>query len=224
MKISVVIPAYNEAKVIGKVVREVKDKVSQVIVVDDGSTDQTAEIARQAGATVTTHFLNRGQGAALQTGINFALNSGADIIVTFDADNQHRAEEIEEVVKPLLLGQVDAVLGSRFLNKKNQIPFSRKIILKMAAKFTRIYTGLAVTDAHNGFRALSVKAAGLIKIRQDGMAHASEILEQIKKHKLKFQEVPVTIKYTDYSLEKGQKMSNSFRILWDLIIGRIARH
>ena len=223
MKIIVVIPAYNEAKVIYSVVNAVKDQVDEVIVVDDGSSDNTAEVATNAGAKVARHFLNRGQGAALQTGINFALKSGADIIVTFDADGQHVAKEIEQVVKPLLLGEVDVVLGSRFLNAANKIPLSRVILLKLATLFTRIYTGIKVTDAHNGFRALSRHAAEVIKIRQDGMAHASEIIEEIKKHNLKFKEVGVTINYTYYSLEKGQKLTNAFKIVWDLILGRIAR-
>lgn len=223
MKISVVIPAYNEEKMIAQVVSELKNKISEVIVVDDGSSDLTAKLAKQAGAIVLTHFINRGQGAAIQTGINFALNSGADIIVTFDADGQHQVAEIEKLVRPLFLGEAEVVLGSRFLNKENKIPFSRKLILKLATWFTRLYTGLPITDVHNGFRAFSRQAAELIEIKQDGMAHASEIIEQIKKHQLNFKEVPVTIKYTDYSLQKGQKISNSFRIIWDLIIGRISK-
>jgi len=223
MKICAVLPAYNEAKTIASVVKEVKDKVDEVIVIDDGSGDLTADLAQQAGAKVLTHFLNRGQGAALQTGINFALNQGADIIVTFDADGQHNPDDIKRVVQPLLLGEVEVVLGSRFLKSKSNIPLVRKFILRMAVWFTRLYTGIAVTDVHNGFRAFSRQATEKIKIKQDGMAHASEIIEQIKTRHLRYMEIPVTIKYTDYSLQKGQKISNSFRILWDLIIGRISK-
>ncbi|HLC89742.1 MAG TPA: glycosyltransferase family 2 protein, partial [Patescibacteria group bacterium] len=180
------------------------------------------------GSKILRHFINRGQGAALQTGIFCALKDGADVIVTFDADGQHNPEEIDRVVEPLLLSEVDVVLGSRFLkseirNPKSEIPLSRIIILKLASWFTRLYTGLAVTDTHNGFRAISAKAASLIEIKQDGMAHASEIIEQIKKHNLKFKEVPVAINYTKHSLAKGQKLSNSFKIIWDLIISRIAK-
>jgi len=231
MNVQVVIPAYNEAKTIFEIIRKLKDQVSQIITVDDGSTDDTGELAKQAGAKVLTHFLNRGQGAALQTGISFALANGAEIIVTFDADGQHNPDEIDQVIKPLLLGEVDVVLGSRFLESriKNQelriknVPLMRFVVLKLAAWFTRLYTGLKVTDAHNGFRAFSAKAASLIEIKQDGMAHASEIIEQIKKQGLKFKEVPVEINYTNYSLEKGQKLSNSWRIVWDLIIKRISK-
>ncbi len=231
MKIVVVMPSYNEEKVIARVVKEVKEKIPDVIAVDDGSTDQTGIVANEAGAKVLKHFLNRGQGAALQTGINFALAQGAEVIVTFDADGQHNPSDIDRVVKPLLLGEAQVVLGSRFLKSENgyqktdisSIPLVKVIVLKFAAWFTRLYTGLKVTDAHNGFRALSRNAAELIEIRQDGMAHASEIIEQIKKHNLRFVEVPVQIVYSQYSLQKGQKLSNSFRILWDLIISRLTK-
>lgn len=222
MKVIIVIPAYNESQVIQRVIGDIKEKVDQVIVVDDGSKDNTFDLARDAGATTMRHFINRGQGAALQTGISFALKKGADIIVTFDADGQHKSEEIELLVKPLLLEEVDIVLGSRFL-KDNKIPLNKSIILKLATFFTRLYTGLKVTDTHNGFRAISRKAAMSINIRQDGMAHASEILEEIKKNDLKYKEVPVTVAYTDYSLQNGQKLSNSLRIVWDLLLGRIVK-
>lgn len=228
MKTVVVIPAYNEGWGIGKVIQEVKDLGLDVIVVNDGSIDETKEVARQSGAIVLNHCINRGQGAALQTGINFALNFGADIIVTFDADGQHNSKEIKEITDPILSGEFDVVLGSRFIkskipNLKTNIPMLRKFILRLAAWFTRLYTGIKVTDAHNGFRAFSKTAAVLIEIKQDGMAHASEIIEQIKKHQLKFKEVPVTINYTDYSLKKGQKLTNSFKIILDLIISRISK-
>lgn len=223
MKICAVIPAYNEAGVIAGVMNKIKREVDEVIVIDDGSTDNTSEIAKSSGATVLRHFLNRGQGAALQTGIDYAAIQDFDVIVTIDADGQHEAAEIPKLVEPLRLGRVDVVLGSRFLNKDNKIPVSRKRLLKAATLFTRLYTGLNVTDTHNGFRAFSKKAASKIKLKQDGMAHASEIIEQIKKHELKISEVGVTVNYTYYSLNKGQKLTNSFKIVWDLILGRITK-
>lgn len=223
MKVFAVIPAYNEGQVLSQVISDVKSKVDNVVVVDDGSSDNTFDIAKRSGALALKHFINRGQGAALQTGIAFALRQGADIVVTFDADGQHKSEEIDKVVEPLLLGEVDVVLGSRFAKKDNEIPASRTLLLKVATFFTKAYTGLAITDTHNGFRAFSRKAASLISINQSGMAHASEIIEEIKKHDLKFKEVGVTIEYTYYSMHKGQKLSNSFRIVWDLLIARITR-
>lgn len=223
MRVFTVVPAYNEAQTISRVVAALKDKVAQVIVIDDGSEDQTAELAKQAGAKVARHLINRGQGAALQTGIDLALKQGAEIIVTFDADDQFVAEEISQVIAPILRGEARAVLGSRFLKKDNLTPWDKKIVLKIATFITRLYTGLNITDTHNGFRAFSKIAAEAIKIRQDGMAHGSEILEQIKKHKLKFIEAPVTVKYSDYSLRKGQKLSNSFKIIFDLLLSRLSR-
>jgi len=225
MKIFVIIPAYNEAPLIGQVISEVAPHVNQVIVVDDGSTDQTGLVADQAGAQVITHPINRGQGAALQTGITFALNQGADVIVTFDADGQLLASEIDSMVKPILTGEAQVVLGSRFLNQNpdTKIPRSKRLVLKAAVMITRLYTGLAITDTHNGMRAFSRQAAGQIEICQDGMAHASEIIEEIKKYKLKFKEIPVTVKYTEYSRRKGQKLSNSFKIIWDLFFSRMVK-
>ena len=223
MKIFVVIPAYNEARTISQVISQVKSQGLEVVVIDDGSADQTGSLARQAGAKVLTHLINLGQGAALQTGILFALNQEADIIVTFDADGQLRPEEISRLTEPLLLGRLDVVLGSRFLGPGRQsVPFFRQWVLKLAVAVTRAYTGLKITDTHNGFRALARPAAEVIAITQNGMAHASEIIEQIKKHRLKFMEVPVTVHYTAHSLAKGQKISDSFKIIWDLIFSRLS--
>ena len=223
MKIVAVIPAFNEARVVRQVIDDVKVRVNEVVVVDDGSTDDTFEIAKASGAIVLRHIINRGQGAALQTGIKFALKLGADIIVTFDADGQHQSSQINQIIEPLMLAKVDVVLGSRFLDSNSDIPGLRRLVLRLATLFTKAYTGLSVSDTHNGFRAFSRQAAGLIEINQDGMAHASEIIEQIKKHNLSFTEVPVQIIYSDYSLQKGQKLTNSFKIVWDLILGRLTR-
>jgi len=235
MRTIVVVPAYNEANMIGQVVQKLIGHGFEVVVVDDGSSDTTSQTASSAGAKVLRHFLNRGQGAALQTGITYAINQRADIVVTFDADGQLDADEVKLLIRPIQAGQTEVVLGSRFLipNTENQaskvetttatIPLIRKFVLRLATLFTRFYTGLKVTDTHNGFRAFSYSAAQKINIAHDGMAHASEILEQIAKYKLTYTEVPVTIRYTEYSLQKGQKLSSSFKILWDLLLGRISK-
>lgn len=222
-KVTVVIPAYNETTMIDMVVSEVVSRVDEVIVVDDGSSDDTGAKALRAGAVVATHSINRDQGGALQTGITLALHRGADVVVTYDADGQFVADEIERVVEPLLLGSTDVVLGSRFLQSTSSIPMFRKCMLSFAAWVTKAYTGLQVTDTHNGFRAFSRTAAEKIVITQRRKAHASEILEQIKKHKLRYVEVPVTVRYTEYSMTKGQKATDSFKIIWDLIFSRIVK-
>ena len=223
MEIWFVIPAYNEAAVIETTIVSVLSRCPNVIVVDDHSQDNTFEIATKAGALVCRHPINLGQGAALQTGIDYALLSGADAIVTFDADGQHNVDEAMEMA--YLLEQndnIDVVLGSRFLTQKAiGISATKAIFLKAAAIFTRFTSGLKVTDAHNGLRCFSRMAASKIKIRQNRMAHASEISNQIADLKLRYTEFPVTITYTDYSRAKGQKMSGAFRILYDLAIGRL---
>lgn len=215
-----VIPAYNEARCVGGVIRRVLTRFPHVIVVDDGSSDGTADEARAAGAVVLVHVLNRGQGAALKTGIDFALGAGADIIVTFDSDGQHRLEDVEALIEPVRSGQYDVALGSRFLNTETQIPPMRRLTLKLGVLFTRVVSQIKVTDTHNGLRALSRKAAEQIQIRQDRMAHASEILDEISRLKLRFREVPTRILYTDYSKAKGQRSSAAFRIVWDFLIGK----
>jgi len=222
MKVLVVIPAYNEEKMVGNVVTEVKSLGYNVVVVDDGSKDETAKIAKRSGAVVLRHFVNLGQGAAIQTGFDYAKMQNADIVVTYDADGQLIARDIEKVIKPLLLGEYDIVLGSRYLDAKSNVPFIKKYIVhKGAMFFEQIFVGLKLSDAHNAFRALSKKAFNKINIKQNQMAHATEFIEEIKKHKLKYFEVPVTVKYTEYSKSRGQSVFNSIRIIYDLLLSRV---
>lgn len=215
----VIMPAFEEAEVIGETVRELASASLRVIVVDDGSKDGTAAAARANGATVLRHLINRGQGAALQTGIAFALSRGARYIVTFDADGQHGIESIPALLQPLLEGRSEVALGSRFLGH-SRVPFTRKLTLKAAVVFTRAVSGVRVTDTHNGLRAFTRAAAERIVIRQDRMAHASEILDQIAAANLPFVEVPVRVRYSDYSRAKGQSSLRAFRIALDYLLGR----
>lgn len=243
MKVVAVIPAYNERQTIASVVKELKTKVNEVIVIDDGSRDDTYNQAKSEGAFVFRHFLNRGQGASLKTGIDRALSRNADIIVTFDADGQHDVNDINHLLEPIIFGKADVALGSRFLQTHNlkletqkidkkvlsfkfqisNVPLLRFVILKLALIFTRLTTGLNITDTHNGLRAMSREAAQKISIRQNGMAHASEILEEIGKNNLRYIEVPVKVRYTEYSKKKGQSVFGAFKILWDLLLGKISR-
>lgn len=220
MKIFIIIPCFNEAEHLAKVIESTKP-YGQIVVVDDGSTDSSFQIALSSGALVLQHLVNRGMGAALETGDRFAYNRGADIVVHFDADGQHVAEEIPKLIEPILQGEADAVLGSRFLNKKSFIPFfKRNLILKPAVFFQNFMLGVKLTDAHNGFRALSGRALARIRITQAGMAHATEIIEQIKAHDLSYQEVPVTVIYHEF----GQGFLAGLKIIRDLLFGKFNKN
>jgi glycosyltransferase involved in cell wall biosynthesis len=219
----IVIAAYNEAKVIADVVTDVATIGHRIAVVDDGSADGTGAIAARAGATVITHPINLGQGAALQTGIRFALTRGAETIVTFDADGQHRATDIPALVGALAQHGADFALGSRFLGQAINLPPSRRLLLRAATLFTRLTTGLRITDAHNGLRAMTRLGAGRIHLRQNRMSHASELLHQIATSGLKYVEVPVTIHYSTYSLAKGQSLLDALLIVLDLFARRLHR-
>ncbi|MFH0853897.1 MAG: glycosyltransferase family 2 protein [bacterium] len=213
-----VIPAYNEEKTIKKVVSEVKPYVDEIIVVDDGSKDDTFIFARRAGALVSRHIINRGQGAALETGNTRALKMGADIIVHFDADGQHIASDIDKLIKPIKNKECDVVFGSKFLIDTDYIPFTKKFfILKPAIYLNRFLTGMKLTDVHNGLRAMSNFAAQKIKITQDKMAHNTEIPSEVKRNNLKWREVPVKFIYNEY----GQGFGGGIEILRDLILRKI---
>jgi glycosyltransferase involved in cell wall biosynthesis len=219
----IVIAAYNEARVIADVVADVKSTGDHVVVVDDGSTDQTADLAARAGAVVIRHPINLGQGAALQTGIEFALAQRADAIVTFDADGQHRAADVAGLIDALAQQGADFALGSRFLADTTELPPVRRVLLKAATWFTRATTGLRITDSHNGLRAMTRRGASRIHLRQNRMAHASEILHQIAASGLKYVEAPVTIRYSAYSLAKGQKLFDALLTVLDLFARRLHR-
>jgi glycosyltransferase involved in cell wall biosynthesis len=219
----VVIAAYNEAAVITRVVSEVKRAGYTAIVVDDGSGDRTGEIALAFGAAVIRHPVNLGQGAALQTGIDYALAHGAEFVVTLDGDGQHRAGDIAPLIDALVEEQADFALGSRFLGPAPKLPLLRHLLLRAATAFTRVSTGLQLTDTHNGLRAMTRKGAACIRLRQNRMAHASELLTQIARSGLRYVERPVTVEYTAYSLAKGQKLRDALPILIDLLTLRLYR-
>jgi polyprenyl-phospho-N-acetylgalactosaminyl synthase len=223
-EICVIIPAYNESQVLGEVLDTFKPFPYLIIVVNDGSTDDTAQKALQYPVTLLNHLINLGQGAALQTGIDYALSlPSTRYIATFDADGQHFVEDIEKLLCPLRDGTAEAALGSRFLNKERNayIPFPRRVFLYLALIFTRLTTGLKITDTHNGMRAFTRKAATEIRISINRMAHASDILSQIATRKLSYVEIPVRVTYTAYSRAKGQSFLNAINILWDLFIGKV---
>ncbi|RXK60697.1 glycosyltransferase family 2 protein [Lacibacter luteus] len=217
----VIVPAYNETPMLRSVVEAILAKGYTVVVVDDGSLiDQSACLT-----DLTVHFLkheiNLGQGAALQTGTAFALLNKANFIVHFDADGQHSAEDISALLTPLFQKKAEIVFGSRFLSKPLAIPKRRVRLLRLARYINFFFTGILLTDAHNGLRALTATSAKKICITENRMAHASEILFLVKKHNLSFTEVPVHISYTDYSKQKGQSAWNSIRIFFDLLLHKL---
>lgn len=220
MKIFCIIAAYNEEKNIAKVVEGVKPFVSKTVVINDCSLDNTSMLAKEAGAIVINHPINRGQGAALQTGNEYALNSGADIIVHFDGDDQFLPEEINDMIKPIIENKADIVFGSRFLGKKANFPFFKKyIIYPLAQIFSRLILKIKLSDPQNGFRALNKKAAETITIENRQMAHNSEIQSKAFTSDLKIAEVPITVIYHQF----GQKLSGGFKIISDLFIHKLTK-
>ena len=210
----VVIAAMNEEAVITGVVAEVKSAGYSVVLVDDGSRDQTAARARSAGAVVIKHPINLGQGAALQTGIDYAVKHGAKYLVTYDADGQMNCDDIPALIAAL--ENADIALGSRFLGKAIEgATTSRLALLKGAVMMSNRLSGLKLTDAHCGFRAFRASVAPRLRMQQDRMAHASELLRKIKTSGVRVVEVPVVIRYTAHSMAKGQHGFQAVRILFD---------
>jgi len=216
----VVIAAYNEAPMIGRVIDGLSTYVQPgcVIVIDDASTDATSANARASGAVVLRHPVNRGQGAALQTGITAALSRGAEVVVTFDADDQHDPADLPGMVEPILTHQADVVLGSRFTaGAVSNVPKLRRTLLRCLLWATRLMTRLKITDAHNGFRAFNRPAAACLDIRRDRMEHASELLDQVARHRLAYVERPTSVRYSAYSMAKGQKNGAAIQLAINIL-------
>lgn len=220
--VRVVVPVHDEAPVLAGVLVDLLRRFPSVVCVDDGSTDGSAGIARRAGATVLRHATNLGQGAALQTGISYVLQDPATAyVVTFDADGQHDPADALRMVEVAAADDIDVVLGSRFLEGSDAVPALRRTLLRGGVAFTRATTGLRLTDTHNGLRVLSRRAAQGLDLRLGGMAHASELLQQVAQAGLGYREVPVSIRYTDYSRAKGQSGLNALNIVYDLVVHRL---
>jgi glycosyltransferase involved in cell wall biosynthesis len=209
----VVIAAYNEGAVIEGVVASVIRDGWNVVVVDDGSADHTARSARSGGAVVLRHTVNLGQGAALQTGIDYAIRRGASYVVTFDADGQHNPADIPAIVGAL--ADYDIALGSRFLGTVEGATERRMAFLRAAVMMSNRLAGLKLTDAHCGMRGFRATAAPRLRMTQDRMAHASELLKKVQQSGLSYVEVPITVRYTEHSMRKGQSGFQSIRILFD---------
>jgi polyprenyl-phospho-N-acetylgalactosaminyl synthase len=218
----VIVPAFNEAGVIEETLSGLLQRGFQVVVVDDASVDNTASILKGMPVHYLRHRINLGQGAALQTGIRYALKKGASVFVTFDADGQHDAADIQPMIDRLASGQRDIIFGSRFASDRpSRVPILRKGVLHLARYLNFLLTGILLTDAHNGLRVFNRQTAEVIHIVENGMAHATELLITTKKFKLRYEEMPVTIRYTPYSRKKGQKISHSFKVLQDILLYKI---
>ena len=219
-----IIPAYNEEKNILKVVKDVINEVDKVIIVDDASIDNTINLLKNniisKKLTILKHIINRGQGASLQTGNDYAIANNAKIIIHFDADGQFLAKEIKDIIKPIKDKQADIVLGSRFLEKKSKMPWLKeKIIMPLARLINRIFAKNTLTDPQSGFRAMNDYAINKLRIEQDRMAHCSEIINKITINNLKVKEVPITVIYNEF----GQKFSGGINIIKDLIVGQLLK-
>ena len=219
-KVFCVVPAFNEEKNINIIIKQIKPLVDCLVVVDDGSVDQTFKFAQADGIALLKHIINRGQGAALRTGTQWSLNHGADIIVHFDADGQFLSQDIEKIVAPIIAGEAQVVFGSRFLNgsASSAMPFFKKyFIMPLAKAVNKIFFNVNLTDPQSGFRAMSAEAASRINWQQDRMAHCSEIMFQVKKHNFKVKEIPIKVIYRSF----GQSFSDGLKILKDLFIAML---
>lgn len=223
-----VIPAYNEGSAISNVLKNLnKEGYHNLIIINDGSKDNTSEVVvkvqkelQNNNLVLLEHVINRGQGAALKTGIDYALKQkDCKYIVTFDSDGQHRISDLPNFIEVLEKGDCDIALGSRFLKKESRklVPIKKRIVLKAALYITLFLSNIKLTDTHNGYRVMNRKAAQNIEINMDGFEHASEILDEISRKKIPYMEVPVFIDYTQYSKQKGQRISNSIKILLKMI-------
>lgn len=210
-------PMFNEATVVGEVIEGLLPSFPYVVCVDDGSSDDSAVVARAAGAVVVEHPFNLGQGAALQTGFEYALQDPElEAVITFDADSQHRVEDAEAMLKRLRSGEAEVVLGSRFLDRRTKISPLKRLVLRTAAVQSSFSTGLELTDAHNGLRVIDASIIRRVHLAQNRMAHASELIQQLAQIRPLIVEHPVEIVYTEYSKSKGQSLLNGVNILADL--------
>ena len=221
-KALLLIPAFNESQVLGRVIRSVKQTLKiDILVVDDGSVDATAQVAKLNKVKLIRHIINRGLGAALATGIDYALKNGYAYVITFDSDGQHEASDIPIIIKTLISDKADVVIGSRLLNGKN-MPILRKLINILSNFATYLLYGIWTSDSQSGFRGFNRRALEVIQIRSQRMEVSTEIFGEIQKHNLRVKEIPVRAKYTPYSVAKGQPISNAGNVLWKLLLQRLS--
>ena len=221
----IIIPAFNEASIIGDVISDVRSVFPNVVCVDDGSRDDTAGLAFAAGAHVVPHPVNLGQGAAIQTGVEYARSRpGARVFATFDADGQHQVKDVVRMIDRLDADGANLVVGSRFTNSGTQasshVPLLKRVILRAAAFLSPQSRSLGLTDAHNGLRVFDKTVADELNLTMNGMSHAGEFISLAYENRWRVAEEPVEILYTDYSKSKGQPLLNGVNILFDGLLRR----
>jgi glycosyltransferase involved in cell wall biosynthesis len=222
----IIVPAFNEASVIADVIADVRSVFGNVVCVDDGSRDDTGERALRAGAHVVRHPVNLGQGAAIQTGVEYARSRpGASVFATFDADGQHRVKDVVRMIDRLAVEDLDIVIGTRFADRApDRMPKLKRLLLPIVAKLSPASRKLGLTDAHNGLRVFDKTVADGLNLTMNGMSHASEFVALIAENRWRVAEEPVEILYTDYSMSKGQPLVNGVNIIFDgLLRGRMRR-
>jgi glycosyltransferase involved in cell wall biosynthesis len=217
----IVVPAFNEVGVIGDVISDVRAVFDHVVCVDDGSSDGTGEIALRAGAHLVRHPVNLGQGAAIQTGVEYARRQpGAQVFATFDADGQHRVKDVVTMVERLAVGDVDVVIGTRFGPGVTRPPLVKRVVLRTAAWLSPRGRRLGLTDTNNGLRVFNKTVADGLDITMSGMSHATEFVMLIAEHGWRVAEEPVEVLYTEYSKSKGQPLLNGVNIIFDGFLRR----
>jgi glycosyltransferase involved in cell wall biosynthesis len=219
----VVVPAYNEAPRIGRTLENLLQVASSIVVVDDGSADNTAEVALRYPVWLLRHPVNLGAGAATQTGITFSVRREAQFVATFDADGQHQPHDLLVLFQTLCEANADIVFGSRFLGQAIDMPFHRKLMLKVASLAAYLLCGLYVTDVTTGLRMMNSSAAKQIQITMNRFEHPIDLLHQIKRKRLRFVEAPATILYSQDSLTKGQRTGDVFRLGLRILAERVMR-
>jgi glycosyltransferase involved in cell wall biosynthesis len=216
----IVIPAYNEATTIRKVIVGALRVADRVLVVDDGSTDRTGEIAGAVGATLVRHVVNRGLGGALGTGIIAALRLGAEAVVTMDADGQHRPEDAGKIFERLAAGDAEFVIGSRMIDPNGSMPARRRLANRVGNLLTYALFGVMVSDSQSGLRGLSRAAAAELDLKTNGMEVSSEFIKEAGERGWRIAEVAIPAIYTDYSLSKGQSFLVGLKTAAKLIYRR----
>jgi len=221
----IVVPAFNEAGVIGDVIADLRAVFTNVVCVDDGSADDTGDVALKAGAHLVCHPVNLGQGAAIQTGVEYARRQpGAQVFATFDADGQHRVKDLVTMIDRLGAGDVDVVIGTRFGPGVTRPPLLKRIVLQTAARLSPRGRRLGLTDTNNGLRVFNKTVADALDITMSGMSHATEFIMLIAENRWRVAEEPVEVLYTEYSQSKGQPLLNGVNIIFDgFLRGRMPR-